>query len=339
MRFRPRRVIFEPKSLDYPLGRKLYDYFKSQDGVEIGFTTSHNQVRNLPGDTRRQAYAEAKRTMVIGVRRTLEFQTSKPSAEYALPLFTGCPGHCHYCYLQTSLGNKPYVRVYVNIEDIFQRAEYYIQKRAPELTRFEGSCVSDPIAVEPYTGSIAAAIQFFAGQPLGRFRFVTKYDEIDGLLNLDHKNRTEVRFSINTPYVVRTFEPGTAPADARLQAARQIAHAGYPLGFLIAPIILYDGWQRDYSELVEKIREQLPENINPFFELITHRFTPRAKQLIQERYPASPLDMNEESRQFKWGQFGYGKYVYRKEDMRRIEEILRGALEKWFPRAEIKYLV
>ncbi|GAA3322092.1 hypothetical protein GCM10020331_040580 [Ectobacillus funiculus] len=53
------------------------------------------------------------------MRRTLKFDTSKPSAEYAIPLATGCMGHCHYCYLQTTLGSKPYVRVYVNLDEIF----------------------------------------------------------------------------------------------------------------------------------------------------------------------------------------------------------------------------
>lgn len=320
------------------MGRRLLARFE-QENVDIRETTSHNQIRDLPGETTTGKYREAKRTMVVGVRKSAEFQTSKPSAEYALPLVTGCPGHCHYCYLQTSLGDKPYVRVYVNHDHIFERARRYIEARKPEITRFEGSCVSDPVPVEPYTGSLAAAITFFADESLGRFRFVTKYDQIDSLLDLDHRDHTEIRFSINTPHVVKTFEPGTSPLDGRIAAAGKVAAAGYPLGFLIAPIIIYQGWREDYARSVENLRSAIPGDVHPSFELITHRFTNTARRLIQQRYPESSLEMDEEDRQWKWGQFGYGKYVYRAEDMREIDRILKTAIARHFPNSEVKYLV
>ncbi|WP_373286005.1 spore photoproduct lyase family protein, partial [Marinithermofilum abyssi] len=140
--FVPQLVYIEPRALDYPLGRRLKEKFKEME-IEIRETTSHNQVRNLPGENDFQKYRVAKSTLVVGVRRTLKFDTSKPSAEYAIPLATGCMGHCHYCYLQTTMGSKPYIRTYVNVEEIFDAAEKYIQERAPEITRFEASCTSD----------------------------------------------------------------------------------------------------------------------------------------------------------------------------------------------------
>lgn len=81
--FMPERIYIEPKAFDYPLGKKLYDYFNDL-GTEIHETTSHNQIRNLPGDNHFQKYRNAKSTLVVGVRKTLKFDTSKPSAEYAI---------------------------------------------------------------------------------------------------------------------------------------------------------------------------------------------------------------------------------------------------------------
>lgn len=49
--------------------------------------------------------------------------------------------------------------------------------------------------------------------------------------------------------------------------------------------------------------------------------------------------MNEEVRQFKYGQFGYGKYIYPKEKMKEIEDFMKGIISKAFPEAEIKYFV
>ncbi len=151
--FIPQLVYFEPEALNYPLGKELYEKFTNMH-IDIRETTSHNQVRGIPGDNELQQYRNAKSTLVVGVRRTLKFDTSKPSAEYAIPLATGCMGHCHYCYLQTTLGSKPYIRVYVNLDDIFAQAKAYIDERAPEITRFEAACTSDIVGIDHLTHAL-----------------------------------------------------------------------------------------------------------------------------------------------------------------------------------------
>lgn len=338
MRFKPLRVYFEPTALDYPLGRKIRDRVQSE-GIPIYKTTAHNQVRNIPGETPKELYAQAKRTLVVGVRRTLKFQTSKPSADYALPLITGCPGHCQYCYLQTTLGPKPHVRVYVNLEDIFHAAERYIEQRNGEKTVFEGSCVSDPVAVEHYTSALASSIQFFAEQKNGYFRFVTKYDEVDSLLGLNHNNHTEIRFSLNARTPIRLFEHAVPGIQARLDAARKVHEAGYPFGFLIAPIFLYDGWVEEYEELMELVAAAFSDVKHIPFELITHRYTPKAKSLILQRYPESKLPMDDEERVWKFGQFGYGKYLYTKELRDQIRDVFEAMLNEKLDAPIIKYSI
>lgn len=44
--FMPKLVYFEPKAIEYPLGKELYEKFTKM-GLEIRETTSHNQIRNL----------------------------------------------------------------------------------------------------------------------------------------------------------------------------------------------------------------------------------------------------------------------------------------------------
>ncbi|MDH7578267.1 MAG: spore photoproduct lyase [Bacillota bacterium] len=335
--FRPERVIFERDALSYPLGERLYRSFREQK-VEVGFTGSHNRVTGIPGKTRGTKFFHAKRTLVVGIRRSRDFETCRPSAHYQLPLATGCPGLCEYCYLLTNLGRNPYIRVYVNVEEILATARDYIRAGLPETTVFEGAATSDPLAVEPYTGSLALAIEFFAREPQGRFRFVTKFTEVDSLLNLDHQKATRFRFSINTERVIKTFEHATPPLQERLAAARKVTAAGYPLGFMIAPIIATEDWEEEYGALCRELAPfaDLPDLT---FELITHRFTARAKNLIRELFPKTKLPLGEKEREFKWGQFGYGKYVYPRELYRKIEAFFRTALETGFPHARIEYFV
>lgn len=248
MRFIPSRAFFEPAALEYSRGKKLYDRLRAME-VPVQLTGSHNRVTGIPGKTPGEAYRQAKRTLVVGVRKTADFTPCKPSAHYQLPLNTSCPGMCEYCYLATTLGKRPYLRVYVNMEEILARAGEYMAERAPEVTAFEGAATSDPIPTEYLTGLLYDTIEFFGAQPLGRFRFVTKYSDVDSLLTARHNGHTRFRFSLNAADVIRRYEHATPPLDERVAASARVAQAGYPLGFIIAPIIYYPDWRQEYGEL------------------------------------------------------------------------------------------
>lgn len=336
--FVPELVYFEPATLDYPKGARIMEWVKSQ-GLPYRMTTSHNRITNLPGDSELEQYKIAKRTLVVGVRKTLKFDQSKPSADYAIPIATGCMGHCHYCYLQTTLGAKPYIRVYVNTGEILDAAKQYIDEKAPDITTFEAACTSDPLGLEHITGSLAELITFMAEQPLGRLRFVTKYQHVDPLLNLQHNGHTRIRFSVNADYVIRNFEPATARFEERIEAAGKVARAGYPLGFIIAPIIWHDGWEEGYAELLRKLSDALPAGTGSglTFEMIQHRFTKTAKAVIEKRYPKTKLEMDIEKRKKKWGRWGQNKYVYPDEQQTALREFITERIFEHFPEAGIDY--
>ena len=336
--FVPELVYFEPGALDYPKGQQIYRWVEEQ-GIPLRMTTSHNRITNLPGDSELEQYKIAKRTLVVGVRKTLKFDQSKPSAEYAIPIATGCMGHCHYCYLQTTLGAKPYIRVYVNMDEIMDAARGYIEGRIPEITRFEAACTSDPVGLEPITGSLRELIEFMADQEHGRLRFVTKFHHVDSLLDARHNGHTRIRFSVNSQYVIKHFEPATSRFEQRIEAAAKVAQAGYPMGFIIAPIIWYEGWEEGYGELIAKLAEALPVEATQglTFELIQHRFTKTAKNVIARRYPKTKLEMDIEKRKYKWGRWGQGKYVYPDEKADALRMFISERIFEHFPQAEIDY--
>ncbi|KJD44359.1 spore photoproduct lyase [Paenibacillus terrae] len=336
--FVPDLVFFEPDALNYPKGQRIMDWVKAKD-IPYRMTTSHNRITNLPGETEVEKYRMAKKTLVVGIRKTLTFDQSKPSAEYAIPISTGCMGHCHYCYLQTTLGAKPYIRVYVNTDDILSAAKGYIEERAPEITRFEAACTSDPVGLEHISGSLGELIRFMADEEFGRLRFVTKYHHVDPLLDIKHNGHTRIRFSINSDYVIKQFEPATSRFEERIEAAGKIARAGYPLGFIIAPIIWYDGWEEGYGELLRKLGEALPQDATKdlTFELIQHRFTKTSKAVIEKRYPKTKLEMDMEKRKKKWGRWGQNKYVYPDEQQNALREFITERIFEHFPLSRIEY--
>lgn len=337
--FVPNRAYFEPDALNYPLGQELYDKLQEMS-VPIFMTSSHNRITGITGKTGLESYQQAKRTLAVGVRRSLDFQSCKPSAHYQLPLNTGCPSMCEYCYLMTTLGKKPYVRVYVNIDEVLCKAESYIKERMPEVTVFEGAATSDPIPTEYLTGLLKRTIEFFGCQPLGRFRFVTKQTHVDSLLTANHAGHTRFRFTLNAESVIKKYEHATPSLQERIAAAVKVAQAGYPIGFIIAPIFYFPDWQHDYYDLLKTLVDALPAVVEPVtFEFITHRFTKRAKNNIMELFPETKLPLDETIRQFKFGQFGYGKYIYLKEQREEIEAFFRQQTIRYFPDAKIEYFI
>ncbi|MEN6351676.1 MAG: spore photoproduct lyase [Syntrophomonas sp.] len=341
MAFIPHRLFFEEEAFDYPMAKRIWELLHSNSKIAVQILKPKQRITNIPGDSPQEAYREGKRTLVVGVRKTLTFQTCKPSAHYQLPLVTGCMGQCEYCYLNTQFGKKPYIRVYVNIDEILNQAAMHIEQRKPATTIFEGAATSDPVPVEPYTGSLAKTIEFFARQTCGLFRFVTKYTDVDSLLNLEHEGKTTIRFSINAEQIIKAYEHFTPGLPGRLQAARNVAQAGYPLGFIIGPIILFDGWEENYQEMFKHLYGYLSgvnaENIS--FEIISHRYTSRAKKIINQVYPDTTLPMDEGLRKFKYGQFGYGKYIYPPEQMESISSFFSQKIGDLFPGARISYII
>jgi spore photoproduct lyase len=49
--------------------------------------------------------------------------------------------------------------------------------------------------------------------------------------------------------------------------------------------------------------------------------------------------MKEEERKFKYGQFGYGKYVYPNEKMDEIKQFFTQELNQLLPGCEVKYII
>nr|WP_312579191.1 spore photoproduct lyase [Sedimentibacter sp.] len=339
--FIPERILFEKNALNYEIGKNIYNYFKDDKRVDMIELKNSRIKENIPGENLFDFYREGKKTLVVGIKKGMKFQSCKPSAHYQLPLLSGCTGQCQYCYLNTNLSDKPYMRVNVNIDDIFMQAQKYIDERLPEQTIFEGSATSDPVPVEPYSNSLRKTIQFFSESKNGRFRFVSKYTDIDTLLEINHMGNTEIRFTLNTDKVIKDYENKTPSLNKRIEACQKIIRAKYPTGFIIAPVFIYDGWKSDYKKLLTDIKNNIPNEISyPLtFEVISHRYTTRAKNTILEVFPATNLPMIDEDRTYKYGQFGYGKFVYGKEEINEIKNFFNHEINSLFNNKVIKYII
>jgi spore photoproduct lyase len=72
-------------------------------------------------------------------------------------------------------------------------------------------------------------------------------------------------------------------------------------------------------------------------ELITHRFTPGSKAVLESWYPGSALDMSARDRVTKRTKFGTEKQVYGADTMRALRSFFEHQLASALPSARILY--
>lgn len=346
--WRPRRVLATRSAREWAHGRAILERAGAL-GIDVVELPGDRLALGLPDDPRR-AYVEAKSTLAVVVAppSKRKLQPIAPSADWRIDLAEGCPAHCSYCYLAGSLSGPPITRVYANLEEILAAAPDYLgqgkitsrsRARAHEGTTYEASCYTDPLGIEPLTGSLSAAIAWFGkwDEPV-QLRFTTKFADVEPLLGLDHAGRTRMRASIN-PRAFARFEGGTSPVTQRLAGLRRMALAGYPVGLTIAPIIAAPGWEEAYGELIQDAGAALSDiaELDLTVELITHRFTTGSKAVLDSWYPGSALEMGADNRVTKRTKFGGEKQVYDVATMRALRSFFEQAIDHTLPGARVLY--
>ena len=350
--WKPKRVLVTASAQHEDHGRAIVARCEAAGVTDIQLL-SGDRLPPLRGDTARETYATAKSTLAVVTSSASKrkLQRIPPSADWSFSLAEGCPAHCQYCYLAASLSGPPITRVYADLPRILANLDDYMGRgnvttgtsdRDEEGTTFEASCYTDPLGIEHVTGSLATTIEHFGSHDFGgpvQLRFTTKYDDVEPLLALPHAGRTRVRFSVNSDDVACRFEGGTASMPARLRALRRMAEAGYPVGLTIAPIMPIDDWQSSYGTLLDDVATALDDipDVDLTVECITHRFTPRSKDVLLDWYPRTKLEMDEELRSIKRGKYGSVKHVYPRPVMRQLRSWFEERISKQLPDARLLY--
>ncbi len=337
--WKPKRIFFTADALEQPFGQQILERVRSFD-LEVTELSS-NRLPSLKGKDDRETYRLAKNTLAVvnAPPSMMKLQPIPPSADWQFHLAKGCPAHCQYCYLAGSLSGPPITRVYANLPEILGSLAAY--EKPGQLTTFEASCYTDPLSLEHLTGSLSECVRYFGTRENAQLRWVSKFSAVEPLLGLPHGGNTRARVSVNADPISRRLEGGTAPVAERIEGLRQLAEDGYPVGAVIAPIMPVEGWREHYTELLNQLEEKLSlhnkQAYDLTFELISHRFTPGSKEVLEGWYPNSGLEMDESERSVKRNKFGGLKYVYGKEVMQELKAFFETEIAVRFPAARVLY--
>lgn len=333
MEFKPKAIYLEKEIENYPLGKELLEKYKNVPKVEI---ENHNSIEEMR-KKQNSEFLDMKRNLIIGVRKTHKFVENHKISDYLVPFTSsGCTAACMYCYLVCNYNKCAYLRLFVNREQMLDKIIKVSNKSEKELT-FEIGSNSDLVLENTITNNLPWTIENFANTQKGKLTFPTKFDMVDSILPLEHKGKVMIRVSINPEEIINQIEFGTSRLKGRIEAINKLAEAGYPVGILLAPVVMVQNWKVLYEEVIKRLALELSEKVKSkvFFEVIFMTYSFVHTKINEEAFPNSP---NLYDKEIMTGR-GRGKYMYKMEVRKEGEIWIREKLQKYFPNNEIIYIV
>ena len=207
----------------------------------------------------------------------------------------GCPLDCSYCVLQ-SYQNRGVISVGADLGSVMERLAAEAARRPRRLMRVCTGQVGDSLALEPWLGVAARAVEAAARLPNILLELKTKTDVVEPLLALPHGGRTVVSWSLSPGEVARREEHDAATTAQRLDAAARAAGAGYLVAFHLDPMIPgadagHD--QRLYADLLAQALDAVPAERVAYISMGAVRFPPAARRTLLGRFPGSRATLGE----------------------------------------------
>jgi spore photoproduct lyase len=160
----------------------------------------------------------------------------------------GCGLGCSYCSIQTFYEDGA-IGIESNLAEKLKNLEL-----DPNKNYHIGSGQSsDSLAMGNRNGVLDAQLDFARNNPNIILEFKTKTKNIDYFLSINLPPNILVCWSLNPQTIINNEEHFTASLDQRLNAARQLSSKGVQVGFHFHPIVHYETYEKDYTEIAETI--------------------------------------------------------------------------------------
>jgi spore photoproduct lyase len=151
--------------------------------------------------------------------------------------------------------------------------------------------LGDPLATDDITEFSKVIIPFAANRDGLKLLFLTKSTNIVNLLPLQHNSKTILSWSVNCDLIAEKLEHRVPSPIERIKSAARAQNAGYEVRFRIDPLFWFDGWEAQYTKVVEEIAAYTKPSLitlgayRPSLGLVNH---------IRSRFPRSNLIRLEE---------------------------------------------
>ena len=160
----------------------------------------------------------------------------------------GCSLGCSYCSIQTF-----YTDGKISIDKNLAEKLSKIPLDPSKNYHIGSGQSSDSLAIGNREGVLDAQLEFARKNSNIILEFKTKSSNIDHLVKTDVPKNVFVSWSLNPQLFIDNEEHGTASLDQRISSARRLSDKGILIGFHFHPIVYYENYEKDYSDVVKKV--------------------------------------------------------------------------------------
>jgi spore photoproduct lyase family protein len=237
-------------------------------GAEIVEVPSHWQIPELHGNAGNvDRWVRVKtETLVLGVKKSLSARPNGRSSDFIAPSTSnGCAMACAYCYVPRRKGYANPITVFTNIDRITKYLRGHVGRQGikPEPDQIDphawvydigenSDCSVDALVSD----NVLDLVSTFRDLPTAKASFATKFVNRD-LLGYDPQGRTRIRFSLMPENDSKLIDIRTSTVGERIAAIDDFVGAGYEVHLNFSPVVLRDGWQRDWAELLTRLDDEL----------------------------------------------------------------------------------
>ncbi len=235
-----------------------------------------------------------------------------------------CLYDCRYCFLQGMFRSAHYL-LFVNYESFMDAIDSTLDKSTTDKTvTFFSGYDCDSLALETVTGFAEAFLPFFRERPRALHELRTKSVNIQALLKTEPLDNCVTAFSFTPAEISEKVEHGVPPVKRRIEAMKQLAERGWPLGLRLDPLIYHGRFESNYRRLVNDLFAAVPAEAFHSVSLGAMRFPkamfdPMVKLYPDELLLAGPLHPSN------------GMVTYRREVEEEMTQFCRSLLGDYLP--------
>jgi spore photoproduct lyase family protein len=208
---------------------------------------------------------------------------------------------CAYCYVPRRKGYANPISIFVNVEEACAAIARHAARQGalpspdqidPQYWLYDIGENGDLSVDASICDNVQDLVDLFRRIPNAKGSFATKFVNRD-LLSYDPKGKTRIRFSLMPERIAKIVDVRTSSISECIEAINDFVQAGYEVHLNFSPVIVYEGWERDYQPLFEQIDDTLSreakEQLRAEIIFLTHneqlhevnlRWHPKAEDLL-----------------------------------------------------------
>ena len=285
-------IYLEKKAKEYPLTQAILRKFKTADILEIDHYKNIFD-KNIGNQQLTSALILAKQEHPALLPVPPHY--GYPGKSFFFKTSLNCVFDCEYCYLKGNFKTQ-YPVIFVNYDDIQNALQTTIITERNswyqgQITIY-ASNYSDIQGLDELSQFNQYFFPFFEQFEGVLMETRTKSANISSILQANKgiiPENTEISFSLNPEAIINSYEKGSAPLSARIQAITTLLEKWYKVGLRFLPLLPIQGFEKLYADFLQNLKEQIPiEKINSIF-IASLIYNQGDFKQIQKKNPNSEL--------------------------------------------------